>query len=186
MKPENLEQTDSLNQTQEEVITEDVETELAADDTDNYSDDIEELRKKARLAEDYKKRAEIAEKRWKSLEGKKPKAEPSEQLSPKDFLALTENKVSADDFDEIIRMSKLIGKPVNEALKDSTIKNILAVRNEERKTALATQVKSSQRPSTKGSGEDLLVRAERTGEMPDSEDALRAIAEARLARKRVR
>lgn len=108
----------------------------------------------------------------------------NDNLNAKDVLALTENRVSADDYDEVIRVAKILGKPIHEALKDSTMKAILTTRAEERKTASATQVRGGTRAVNKTSGEDLLSKAEKTGELPETSDGFRALAEARLARKR--
>lgn len=143
--------------------------------------DVEELKKRADLAENYKKRAEIAE-----TENKKLKKKPdlsSEGLSSKDVLALAKSDIASEDIDEVVEFAKFKKISVTEALGNVTIKNILADRAEERRTAAATQVKSARGGSAKVSGEDLLAKAEKTGEVPDTEEGLQSLFLARLARK---
>lgn len=143
----------------------------------------EKATKAEELANNYKIRAEKAENENKSLKGSKPSAEKSE-LSPKDYLALTENQVSSDDFDEVIRVSKILDKPISEALKDKTMKQILSDRKEERATANASQTSSRQRSvSNETKGEDLLRHAESTGEIPEDDEGLRKIFQAKMARR---
>lgn len=119
----------------------------------------------------------------------KPKEDVStvqtnDALSPKDFLAMTERQVSSDDFDEVVRVSKLLNKPVHEALKDKTLQTILETRVEERKTAAATQSRGGQRAVSRVSGEELLNRAQKTGEVPATDEGMTALAEARLFGKK--
>lgn len=112
-----------------------------------------------------------------------PKEESTgdQTLSPKDYLALTEHKVTSEDFDEVIRVAKILGKPVNEALKDKTLQSILNDRNEERLTAQATQTKGS-RSASKTTGADILEKARR-GEFPKTDADIDKLVEARFQAK---
>lgn len=145
---------------------------------------IADLKKKADASsQNYErlKKAEAEVKEMKEkLKGVVPSNEPT--LSPKDLLALNEASVSSEDFDEVVRVAKLLDKPIHQALKDTTLKTILETRVSERKTAAATQTRSA-RGATKVTGEDLLLKAERTGEVPDTDEGMQELFKARLARK---
>lgn len=137
-----------------------------------------EAEKAKELADNYKRRAEKAEKKAKSV------PEPSnETLSPKDYLALQQAQITADDFDEVQDFANYRKISVAEALKSPTLKTILKERVEERNTSAAMNTKSP-RGMTKTSGEDLLQKAEKTGEIPDTPEGIRALQEARLARRK--
>ena len=108
-----------------------------------------------------------------------PSQEPT--FTPKDTLALIEAKVSSEDFDEVVRVSKILGKPIAEALKDKTLKSILTERVEERRTANATHTGGGRRTSTV-SGADLLEAARAGQDVPL--DRVDDLAEARMASKK--
>lgn len=138
----------------------------------------EKAKKAQELAENYKIRAEKAEAK------NKGEAKVDEQsLSTKDALALVNAKVSNEDYDEVVRVAKVLGKEIPEALKDKTMKTILAERVEERETAEATQIGKTQRGASKTTGESLLDRAEKTGEVPEDEEGMKKLFRARIARK---
>src|SRR3990167_2280002 len=105
------------------------------------------------------------------------------QLSAKDALAFIEAKVSSEDYDEVIRIAKVLNITSSEALKDKTTQAILATRSEERRTAEATQTGRTQRGTSVQTGESLLERAESTGEVPEDEEGMKKMFQAKLARK---
>lgn len=143
----------------------------------------EKAEKAEELANNYKIRAEKAEKALKGNGGgEASKVEAT--LSPKDYLALTENKISSEDFDEVVRVAGLLGKTVSEGLKDSTLKAIIAGRVEERQTAIATQTKSP-RGASRVSGDALMERASK-GELPEKDEDIAKLAEAEEAAKKAR
>lgn len=185
-------------ETNEEVFQEDQETPEESSDSETEKgllledevspEEIADLRKKADASSKNFERAKKAEEELKALkeaakEGvAKEGQEDVGQLTPKDYLSLTENKVSSEDFDEVVRISKILNKPISEALKDKTLKSILQERQEERVTAQATQVKTGARGAKKTSGEALLEKAENTGEIPDTPEGIKAMAQARIDR----
>lgn len=134
----------------------------------------QEAEKAKELAENYKIRAEKAEKEKGSAK------QATDTLTPKDFLALTEQKVTSEDFDEIVRVAGLLGKPVAEALNDNVLKTILKTRQEERATALATNTGGGNRGS-KGVTPDVLLRKAETGEV--GEEDIERLAQARMAQR---
>ena len=95
---------------------------------------------------------------------------------------MTEAKVSSEDFDEIVRVSKILDKTVAETLKDKTMQSILNERQEERRTAEATATGRARSAPSKQSGEDLLNRAAK-GDLPDSDADIAKLAEASLQRE---
>lgn len=139
----------------------------------------EKAKKAQELADNYKIRAERAEK---DLKAKGEKVE-GQSLTTKDALALVNAKVSDEDYDEVIRVSKILDKTIGETLKDKTMQSILSERVEERRTAELAQTGKNRRGESKTTGEDILAKAEKTGEVPDDEEGLKKLFQARLARK---
>ena len=112
MEDEELVDLDTSTQESEEEETSEEEEE----ETPKISpEEIEELRKKADLAENYKIRAEKAEKKIKE---KPVEVKDEPELTTKDTLALVNAKIHEDDVEEVIKASKLLGKTVSETLKD--------------------------------------------------------------------
>jgi len=116
---------------------------------------------------------------------KSEKATTVENTSVRDILALKDADVSADDLDEVQKYAKYEGITIAEALQSKTLKTILAERREERRTAQATETKSP-RGIAKVTGEDVLRKAETTGDVPESDEAMRSMLQARLERKRAK
>jgi hypothetical protein len=175
---------------EEIVVPEDIETpEVVEEETLETPEEVEESaedkisrleQEKAELEDKNKKLyARVA----KTKEEKPQKVEPSnEELSPKDLYTLMSAQVPQEDVDEVIRASKALNVPLAEALKSPIVKGILAEREEQRKTSQATQTRGGARGSVKVSGADLLAKAERTGELPDTDEGMAALAQARMMR----
>jgi len=142
----------------------------------------EELRQQ--LEESEKKRAQLYERLKKAETQPKVEDQPAAptQLGPKDYLALQQAAITPDDFDEVQEYANYRKVPVHEALKDTTLKTILANKAEERKTAQATQTKSPRgvKPNT---GEDLLRRAEEGQELKSEAD-IDKLVKARFERRK--
>jgi len=174
---------------------------LSKEDLDNYSDeDLETLKvsiaeNEAKVAEDFKKKDDDFAKAKELAENYKIRAEKAEaktkgetkgeeqSLTTKDALALVNAKVSDEDYDEVIRVSKILGKTISETLKDKTMNTILAERVEERQSAELAQTGKQNRGTNKNTGEDLLAKAEKTGEVPEDEEGMQKLFQARMARK---
>ena len=159
-----------------------VETEKPTEESETSTDEVNaELKKAKEYAQNQKIRAEKAEQELKALK-KTPKEEketPTE-FSPKDYLALSQAGVPADDLDEVMDFAKYKGISIHEALKSTYIKTTLKEKAEERKSAEATSVGASRKPSSKATGEALLEKLEKN-ELPigDIEAAVRARIEQR-------
>ena len=157
----------------EEAPTEAEEVELSAEE-------IEDLKKRAEASSQNFERLKKAEEELKKLKAAKPKKE-QEGLSNKDVLYLAKADIHEDDVDDVLDWAKFKGVTVKEAHEQ--LKDTLTVRDEQRKTAETTQVRGGQRGASAMKGEDILKRAEK-GELPESDEDIRKLAEARIARLR--
>lgn len=174
-----------INQDESEVL-ETTETDAeAVETTEVVEETVEE--KIARL-EREKQELEGKNKqlyaRVKKTEEPKTAASQEFSLTEKDRIFLAKADIHEDDLDEVLDRAKSKGISVKDAL--AQVKPLLDARTEERRTAAATHTKGGARGAAKPTGNDLLEKAERTGEIPDSDDGIQAIAEARLAKKKNR
>jgi len=167
-----LETTDTAEEQKHETADES-EQESDAPQTDEEKEqlrrEVEELRKKnSQLYERAKK--------------KEAQESPS-GMSLRDVLALKDADVSADDLEDVQEYAAFKKISIAEALKSPTLKTILGQKAEERKTALATATKGGAKAISKTTGEDLLRRAETTGELPSDDASLQKLIEARREKK---
>lgn len=173
--------------TDESQVPEDTSTETIQEDQAEVV--VEEAVEETQETEESHPDWEAEAKKWKAIANraaKKQEKVPSTEagLSEYDILALKNSNITEkEDLDTVKEYSKKLGLSIADALSDKYVKTVLADKAEERRTARATETRSP-RGIAKNTGEDLLRKAEQTGEVPTSEDALRAIAEARLARKK--
>lgn len=170
---ENVREQDS-NVQEEEVL------ETSNDDSNEESEDIENLKarlaKAEELANNQKIRAEKAE-RLAKLKGEQPKTEAKiyqGDLTAKDTIAIMEAKVSSDDIDDVVEYAKFKKISIPEALKSNVVKTMLAEKVEMRNTASAANVGSSKRTTSKVSDDILLSKASK-GEFPDNDADLQRL-----------
>lgn len=135
---------------------------------------IADLKKKADERDELEKKNKQLFERVKKAEGK------SDALSNKDIIYLAKNDIHDEDVEEVLDLARLKKWDVKQA--HDYLKPLLDSRAEMRRTAQATQTRSA-RSVSKVSGEELLAKAERTGELPESEDGMAALAYARMVRK---
>lgn len=172
-----------IDSTSDTEITEnpEVETETTAPATSEEipEEDVDELRHKLATAEAQKEHW-----RAKAQKAKETPKAPVEQasVSLKDQIALVNAKVHEDDVDEVLEYAKFKKIPVSEALKTSVIKTSLAEKAEQRATAEATHTSRSRGTSSKTSDEALLSKASKTGEIPDSDDDIKRMLDARYSK----
>ena len=146
------------------------------------------LTKAEELANNYKIRAEKAEK--KAKEGKEvvpqtptPKAtESTNNLTDSDLLALMKSNVHEDDVDRVKSFAKSEGITVKDALKNDELKAILDIRAEKRTTAQVTHTGNSRRGSTKMSDEVLLDKASK-GDLPESPEEIERLMKLKRVNK---
>jgi hypothetical protein len=172
MEEENNGVVDTSNQPEEEAL------ETSNEESSEESNELaERLAKAEELANNYKIRAEKAERFVKSVKTNEydQQAPTAGDLSSKDLFALMEAKVSADDIDEVKEYASLKKISVAEALKAPIMKSILREKAENRNVANASNVGSSRRGSSKLSDEALLENAKK-GKMPDNDADLLRLA----------
>lgn len=171
------------NQDESQVLeteTTDQSTEQKAETEQLSSEEIADLRRKAAERDDFETKNKQLYERAKKAETKAPSNDSD--LSPRDVVLLMENKVAAEDIDDVVQAAAILKKPLAEALKSNVVRTLLAEKAEERRTANATQTRTTARGSSKVSGEELLAKAESTGEVPDTDEGMAALVAARQAR----
>jgi len=132
------------------------------------------------IAENQKIRAEKAEAQLKGKGGSPEQPKEKGDLSPKDYLALNEAKVSSEDLDEVFSYASYKKLSVTEALKDKTMQTILKEKAEERATAEAVRMKGTKPPVSVNTGDKLLSQAEGSELVPDDDEGIASLAEARF------
>jgi hypothetical protein len=176
MDEEILEIDDSLNTSEE--VTPEVTDESETATEESVEEVKAQLAKAKELADNYKVRAEKAEKKAKEAPKEK---EPS--LSTQDLIALMNAKVNEDDISEVEDYARFKKISIKEALKTSTIKTFLAEREEQRNVAAATNVSAARRSPSRISEETLISKASK-GELPESDDEIKRLAEARISARK--
>lgn len=164
--------------TAEEELNLDLETEV--------EESVEEVKarlaKAEELAQNYKIRAEKAERKVKEPENKPVQAQNTAigavNLTPIDTIAIMRANVPEDDITDVVEYAQFRKISIAEALKSSTVKNILAEKEEQRTVAQATNTGATRRGSTKVSDEALAQKAYR-GELPESDEEIRRLYKAR-------
>jgi hypothetical protein len=128
------------------------------------------------LYENQRIRAEKAEKELKSNE------EKVDGLSQKDLLFLAKADVHEDDLDDVLDYAKLKKIDVKEALSSGIIKSYLADQKEKRRTSQVTST-GSKRSGTKGKDGGELLKDAESGILPDSDEEMEALVDARFQSK---
>jgi len=180
MEEENLNDGAGISTQQEEEVLE-TSNDESNDEQDNSNELAEKLAKAEELANNYKIRAEKAEKLAKSV-----KTEPTTKQTPntagdittKDLYALMEAKVAEEDIDEVARYAKFQNISISEALKSNVVKTILSDKNEQRVTASAANIGSMKRGTNKTPDEVLLSKANK-GELPENDADLERLIKLR-------
>lgn len=140
-----------------------------------------EALKAKELADNYKIRAEKAERKTKEAPVVKTQ-ESNGNLSPIDIFALTKANIEAEDLEEVLDYAKYKGISVAEAIKSPVVKATLAERAEQRNVALATNTGASKRTTARQSDEALVSKAEK-GELPESDADIARLVAAKYGKK---
>lgn len=175
MEEENV-VADNSNQQEEEVLETSNEESQEETSTESDSELQAELAKARELANNYKIRAEKAERMAKGKPADAPKI--SGDLSTKDIYALMEAKVTEEDITDVQEYATLKRISIAEALKSNVVKTILGDKAEQRKVASASNVGTSKRGSGQVASDILLAKA-RKGELPTSDDDIERLIVAR-------
>jgi hypothetical protein len=142
--------------------------------------EIAELKAKADKADELEKKNRQLYERLKKKE--EAPLEPTSGLSARDILAIKDANITSEDLPEVEEFARYKKLTIAEALQSPVLRNILKDAAEERRTARATETKSP-RGIAKSSAEDVLRKAEKTGEVPESMDEMKSMIEARLLRR---
>jgi len=168
---------DNEEQVNDETLEVETEAEVEEQEEESIEDIKARLAKAEELANNYKVRAEKAEKK-----GEKPTKIETNGLSTKDILALSKANIEDDDLDEVLDYAAYKKLPIHEALKSSVLKATLAEKAEHRKSAEAVNVGATRRASGVASDDSILANA-RKGIMPESEDDIARLARLRFKHK---
>ena len=172
----------AVEDVQLEESQEEINQEPSAQETQGEKPQETPDAKRARL----KRQLEQHEKKFGFRTEQKVEQKPiaSDGLTSKDTIALINAKVHEDDIDDIVEYAKFKKVSVSEALKSGVIKSTLAEKQEQRNTANATNTGKTRSGNAKLSGEALLEKAQSTGDVPESDADMKALAEARLNSQR--
>lgn len=169
-----------------EIVVPETTEEVVPETTENTEQPVEEsveeikarLAKAEELANNYKIRAEKAEKKPKEVIYNAPAG-----TSTKDLVALMNAKVSEEDIGEVEEFARFKKISIAEALKSTTVQSILRDKAEQRKTAEATNTGSSRRSTSKVSDEFLVSNA-RSGKLPENEEDIQRLIRAKMGFKK--
>ena len=168
---------DNSNTTEEEIQ---LDLEPVAEES---VDEIKaKLAKAEELAQNYRIRAEKAERKAKEPENKPVQVHNTAigipNLTSIDTIAIMRANVPEDDITDVVEYAQFKKISVSEALKSSTVKNILAEKEEQRTVAQATNTGAARRGTSKVSDEALAQKAYK-GELPESDEDIRRLYKAR-------
>ena len=184
------------NEENQSVVTEETndtipETESTPVETDEVTTEQEESKD-----EDYRGKLnaqnrflksegyEFTNGKWVKPQQRKTESKPEtveHSLSAKDAILLAKANVELDDIDEVLDYAKYRKITIAEALKNPTLKAILADKVEERRTAQATITRSPR--STPRQSPEALIDSARSGKISDKEADIDALVNARMEGK---
>ncbi len=156
------------NDTQDDVDVEELQNRLA---------ELENAKKKSdELANNYKIRAEKAERQHKSVQPQKEAVQTTNSgLSQTDLIAVIKSNIAEEDLPDIQDYANMKGISVSEAIKTGFVKNLLADKEEQRNGVLAMNVGTPRKASLKTSDDVLLANA-RKGIFPDNDEDIARLA----------
>lgn len=165
----------------EQDIVDDSTNEDSTQENDSQEVDIEAIKKENE--ELKKKNATLAAQKehFKKKSNKSEAQKIDSNLSTSDILFLSKVELHEEDMPEVIEWAKF--KKIDVKSAYNQLKPTLDIKNEQRKTANVTMTGKTQRGVSKITGEDLLAKAETTGEVPDDTEGLNKLFMARQARK---
>lgn len=171
---------DEINdQVEEEALDTLDEEETELNDEEN-EEDVDTLRSKLakaeELANNYKVRAEKAEK------GKKA-APQADGLTTSDILAITRAQINEEDLDEVLEYAKFKKTSISEALKSSILRATLSEKAEERTSAQAVNTGGGRRANNGAVSDERLMADASKGILPESDADIARIARLRLKNK---
>ena len=180
---ENTHDEEVILNTQEDSVELDTtySSEEGAETEESFDWKTEALKLKE-LSENYKIRAEKAERKVKVAPETKHEAQSVGVPSTKDLYALMEAKVPEEDISEVEDYAKYKGISIAEALKTQAVRSILNERSEMRNVASATNTGGSKRVGGRVSDETLLSNAQK-GNFPDNDAEIDRLVKLQFTRK---
>ncbi len=169
---------DSTNDT--ETTENEIELDLDLSE-ETQEDDVETLKKTITTLQKQKEH-------WRAkATTAKPEAKPTQTeaqstLTVKDGFALAKANVADEDIDDILEYANFKKISVSEALKSNVVKNMLAEKEEFRKSQNVSTTPNVRRASPKIT-DDVILENARQGKLDESEDAIRALFRARMGLK---
>lgn len=179
MENEEIDSQESLNPDEETVQEEETEGE-----------DLEAIKAAKEKAEEValnqRIRAEKAEKELKALKGQPkeketPKTPSKEEYSLQDIRALQD--VDDEDVEEIVNFSKFKNISISEAKKSPVIQALLKEKEEQKRTAQATNTGGGKRGAYKISDETILENFEK-GNISEKDEDIEKLVQAQFNRKK--
>ncbi len=177
MEQEKEELQDSVNPEGEEETLEPQKEEDPKDQPKKEEKNYEELYNNQRI------RAAKAEQELKKFKDTKVESDPNSNLSQKDLITLIKADITEDeDIEMVSDYAKMKNISLQEAIKRDALRSILAEQREERATANATSTGGGKKGSSQTTDSELLRRA-KSGKVPESDEEIRRLAEARFKSK---
>lgn len=150
---------------EQEIIDSSIDTETTENTVEEAPEiDVEALKKENETLK-------IQKEHWRK-KANEPKAEvkvetaPSQELTFKDQLALSNAQIHEDDLDEVVEYAKFKKISVSEALKSNVIKASIEEKSQLRKSAEATNTKPVRRGAVAPTAADVLSKAMK-GDLPE-------------------
>lgn len=174
-----------MNENEQEIDDSTNDTEIT-ENPDTPDEDTEEIPSEEEIDVEALKREnetlKAQKEHWREKAAKPKETPPQpvpEGVNLKDSLALLNAKVHEDDVDEVIDYAKFKKISIAEALKSNVVKATLEEKAEYRATANATNTGKNKGSTGRLSGEALLKKTEKTGEIPESDEELEKLLDAR-------
>lgn len=164
------------------------DSEVITQENDNEEVVVEEVEEVVEIEtlEDLKKRlatAEAQKEHWRKKANEKPTEVPAHTgLSAGDIQAISNAKIQPEDMDRVEWFASANNISLREALSHPEMKAILSLREEQRNTAIATNVENVRRGTVKVTDDTLLNNAA-ASKFPESDDQIEQLIAAKFKRR---
>lgn len=136
---------------------------------------LEELKKRLATAEAQKEH-------WRKKANEKPAEQLQTGLSAGDIQAISNAKIQPEDMDRVEWFASANNISLREALSHPEMKAILALREEQRNTAIATNVENVRRGTVKVT-DDTLLNNVAANKFPETDDQIEQLIAAKFKRR---
>lgn len=163
----------ALPEEEREQVLSTKRSEVLSSEFANLRTKADEADKLKELADNYKVRAEKAER-------ERNQTRNDDRMPEKDLLYIAKSDIHQDDLEEVLEWAKFKKVSVPEAHK--MLKATLDIRSEERRTAEGSNVTNARRSSAKISEETLIEKAT-AGDLPENDGDIERLISAKMKRK---